>query len=96
MAKRGVVWSRHSEIQLQEILDFYLNRNKSNIYAKKLYDKFKSELKILAQKPEIGVKTRIDNIRGLIVDDYILFYEIFDNRIMVLKVWDSRQDPDKL
>ena len=75
---------------------FYQNRNKSNTYAKKLYDKFKSELKILAQKPDIGVKTRIDNIRGLIVDDYIIYNEIFDDRIMILKVWDSRQDPDKL
>jgi hypothetical protein len=35
MAKRGLVWTRHSEIQLQEILEFYQNRNKINIYDNK-------------------------------------------------------------
>jgi len=61
-----------------------------------LYRKFKSELKIASQKPEIGVKTKIENVRGLIVDNYILYYEILKDKIMVLKVWDCRQNPDKL
>jgi len=96
MAKREVVWTRNSEIQLQNILEFYDIKNKSNLYSIKLYRKFKSELKIASQKPEIGVKTKIENVRGLIVDNYILYYEILKDKIMVLKVWDCRQNPDKL
>jgi hypothetical protein len=96
MAKREIVWARSSEIQLQEILEFYRNRNKSNVYSFKLYDKFVSELSKASRKPEIGIKTRLKNIRGLIIDDYILFYEIFPEKIVVLKVWDCRQDPEKL
>lgn len=96
MANREVVWTRNSEIQLQEILEFFATRNKSSRYSLKLYKKFKSELNRVAQNPEIGIKTKLALIKGLIVGDYILFYEIFEDKIMVLKVWDCRQNPEKL
>jgi len=94
--KREVVWSRNSEIQLQEILEFFTRRNQSSVYSQKLFKLFKSELNIVAKQPEIGIKTRLNGIRGIIVGDYILFYEIFDNKLLVLKIWDCRQNPDKL
>jgi plasmid stabilization system protein ParE len=96
MVKRRVVWSRNSEIQLQQILTFFNERNKSDKYSQKLYKKFKKSLQIASKKPEIGVKTKIDAVKGLIVSDYILYYEILEDKIMVLKVWDCRQDPNKL
>ncbi len=97
MAKtREVVWTKNSEIQLQEILEYFTPRNKSNQYSQKLYKKFKAELKTVAQRPDIVIKTKLEKIRGLIVGDYILFYEIGKDKILVLKVWDCRQNPDKL
>jgi plasmid stabilization system protein ParE len=96
MAKREIVWTNVSEIQLQEILEFFTQRNKSALYSRKLYKKFKTELRTVAKNPEIGIKTKLDQIRGLIIEDYILFYEILEDRILVLRVWDCRQNPDKL
>ena len=96
MAKREIVWTNVSEIQLQEILEFFTQRNKSTQYSRKLYKKFKTELNTAAKNPEIGIKTKLDQISGLIIEDYILFYEILEDRILVLKVWDCRQNPDKL
>lgn len=96
MAKKEVVWTENSEIQLQEILTYFTDRNKSNSYSTKLYKKFQNQLEKAAINPEIGIKTKLKNIRGLIVDNYTLFYELFDDKIMVLKVWDCRQNPDKL
>lgn len=96
MAKRSVIWTKNSEIQLQEILNYFTIRNKSVLYSRKLYKKFKRELTIVSKDPELGLKTKLDKIRGLIVDDYILFYEIFEDRILILKVWDCRQNPAKL
>jgi len=96
MANREVVWTRNSEIQLRKILEFFTKRNKSGKYSLKLYKKFKSELKLAAQNPEIGIKTKFDQIKGLIVGDYILFYEVLEDKIMVLKVWDCKQNPEKL
>jgi plasmid stabilization system protein ParE len=96
VVRRKVVWSGNSAIQLQEILEFFKTRNKSAHYSQKLYKRFKTELKTAALKPEIGIKTKLDQIRGLIIGDYILFYEILEDKILVLKVWDCRQNPDKL
>jgi len=96
MARREVIWTKISEIQLQEILEFFTNRNKSGEYSRKLYKKFKAELKAVSKNPELGIKTKLDLIRGLIIEDYIIFYEILEDRIIVLKVWDCRQNPDKL
>ena len=96
MARREVIWTKVSEIQLQEIFEFYTKRNKSGLYSRKLYKKFKTELLTAAKNPEIGIKTKLDQIRGLIIEDYILFYEILEDRILILKVWDCRKDPDKL
>ena len=96
MAKREVIWTTVSEIQLQEILEFFVKRNKSSQYSRKLYRKIKSELKTAAKNPEIGIRTKLDHIRGLIIEDYIIFYEIFEDKILVLKVWDCRQNPDIL
>ncbi len=96
MAKREIVWTNVSEIQLQEILKFFTQRNESAKYSRKLYKKFKTELKTAAKNPEIGIRTKLDQIKGLIIEDYILFYEILDDRILILKVWDCRQNPDKL
>ena len=59
MANKEVVWTRNSEIQLQEILEFFTIRNKSGQFSLKLYKKFKSELKIVAKNPEIGIKTKL-------------------------------------
>jgi len=96
MAQRKIVWTQNAELQLQQILLFFIERNKSGLYSQKLYQKFKVELLNAAKKPEIGIQTKLKQIRGLIVLDYILFYEIFEDKLMVLKVWDCRQNPNKI
>lgn len=96
MATRKIIWSPLSKIRLYEILDFFNQRNKSNTYSQKLYRTFREELSILKLQPEIGVKTNFDNTRGLIVGDYVLFYEIEEKQINVLTVLDSRQNPKDL
>ena len=96
MAKRKIVWSHRANVKLFEILDFYAERNKSTTYSKKLYKKFKKELSLLLKQPEIGTKTDIESVRGLIVEEYVLFYEATPNMIIVHTVWDCRQNPDDL
>ena len=77
-------------------MEFYVQRNNSKTYSIKLYQSFKKELSVLIKQPEIGIKTEIDSVRGLIVDDYILFYEFDSERIIVHTLWDCRQNPDDL
>jgi hypothetical protein len=96
MAKRKIVWSHRAGIKLLMILEFYSERNKSKTYSKKLYTKFNKELSLLVNQPEIGIKTELESVRGLIVEEFILFYEVTTDMIIVHTLWDSRQNPSEL
>ncbi len=96
MAKRKVIWSHKAEIKLFKILEFYAERNKIKTFSAKLYQRLNKELKLLLKQPEIGLNTEINPVRGLIVDDYSLFYEIENEFITIHAVWDCRQNPDVL
>ena len=96
MVSRKIIWSPRSKKRLYEILDFFNQRNQSTIYSRKLYKSFQIELSLLKLQPHIGVKTNFENVRGLIVGDYILFYEIEPKQINIITVWDSRQNPEDL
>jgi len=96
MVRRKIVWSHLARIRLFEIMEYFAERNKSKTYSEKLYRKFNKELKLLLKHPDLGIKTEIESVRGLIVGDYILFYEESQDKIIVHTLWDSRQNPDAL
>ena len=94
MAKRKIVWSNRAIKRLYGILEFYDQINKSKAYSKKLYQLLQKQVKVLIKFPEIGLKTTEETTRGLIVGDYIIYYQITEDKIIIHTVWDSRQDPD--
>ncbi len=96
MAKRKIIWSHRANVKLFTILEFYTERNKSKSYAKKLYQKFEKELKILLKQPDLGLRAEIETVRGLIVDEFILFYEFSEDSIIIHTLWDCKQNPDDL
>lgn len=96
MAPRKIIWSHRAKIKLYSILEFYAGRNKSKLYSAKLYAKFNQEIKLLAKHPNLGIKTEIESVRGLILDEYIVYYEHYEDSIIIHTIWDSRQDPDTL
>jgi plasmid stabilization system protein ParE len=96
MVKRKIVWSHRARIKLYEILKYFSERNKNNRYSAKLYQKFNKELRLLTKQPDLGIKTEIESVRGLIIGDYIIFYEETEDMIVVHTLWDSRQNPDDL
>lgn len=96
MVKRRIIWTHRAEIELFEILNFYAERNKSKKYSKKLFNRFQTELSNLLKQSEIGLKTDLENVRGLIIDDFIIFYENQAGVVIVHYLWDCRQNPDSL
>lgn len=96
MAKRKIVWSHRARIRLYAILEFYAERNKSKSYSAKLYAKFIKQINLLNKYSNLGMKTEIEAVRGLIVDDYIIYYVISNEIIVIHTIWDSRQNPDSL
>lgn len=92
MAKQ-VIWSKRAQLDRKEILEYWINRNKSNLYSKKLDANFKDNLKLIGEFPHVGKQTDDGKARVKIVKDYLLFYEETEDTIVVLSIWDSRQNP---
>ena len=94
MAKRKIVWSNRAKIRLFAILDFYIVRNNSKTYSIKLQKLISKEVNLLLKQPDLGLKTSEDTTRGFIIENYIVYYEITDDKIIIHTIWDSRQNPD--
>jgi len=76
MVARRIVWSSSAKLQLKTIFEYFNFRNKSKLYSRKLNSLIQTELKTLLQQPNIGKKTNSINVRGLLVENYYVFYEI--------------------
>jgi len=96
MAKGKIIWSKTAETKLYKILEFYNERNKSTAYSIKLLQKINKELLILLKQPNMGIKSELESVRGLIIDYYIVFYESHNNNIIIHTIWDCRQNPSDL
>jgi addiction module RelE/StbE family toxin len=92
---RRIVWTIGAQEERKRILNYWKVRNASNNYSKKLNSLFNEVLKLIKNNPFIGKKTKIEYVRAKIVRDYILFYMITKSEIIVLSVWDTRQQSEK-
>ncbi|HUH35264.1 MAG TPA: type II toxin-antitoxin system RelE/ParE family toxin [Moheibacter sp.] len=87
MAKRKVIWTEKANIERKEILEYWILRNKSNVFSIQLNGLFVESIKKIAEFPTIDRKIDFDqNIRLKIVRDYLLFYEHDEKQIKVLSI----------
>ena len=63
MAKRNVIWTRTADIQFVGILEYWLNRNKSNAYSKKHVKLVSERTKQIAEQPLIFKATDFKDTR---------------------------------
>ena len=93
---REVVWTLRAQKERTKILHFWINHNNSNSYSIALNNLLKEAVRLIKRHPKIGRPTDIDNVRVKIVRDYLMFYELTENKIYILSVWDNRQNPESL
>ncbi|MEP4534117.1 MAG: type II toxin-antitoxin system RelE/ParE family toxin [Cyclobacteriaceae bacterium] len=94
MAKE-IKWTTKSIIDRVNIYKYWLERNQSNSYPEKLEKLFEKSAEIISQFPYIGTRTDYRDIYSKIVRDYKIFYRVNSDEIQILRVWDTRQHPDK-
>jgi toxin YoeB len=92
--KLKIVWSDVANEKLEEILFFYLVRNESETYSKKLFRKFMQDIRLLSHAPNIGITNKLKNVRGLIIEEFIVYYEIKEDTVLILTIWDCSQNPE--
>lgn len=96
MAKRNVIWTRTADLQFVGILEYWVKRNKSNIYSKKLVKLVSERTKQIANNPLIYKKTNFKDVRVASLGNFSIFYKTYKEEIIISAFWDNRQDPKKL
>jgi len=94
MVKHKIKWSIEARLDLIDILEYYIIRNKSTFYSKRLNSKINSSIKLIIKNPLIGLQTQIKSVRAFITGDYQIIYEIYDELIVIIMIWDCRRDPE--
>ena len=92
MARR-LIWSVVARNSRKNIFDYWNNRNKSKVYSRKLNVLFTTNLKIVVQLPELGKPTFREDSKFIIVSHFEIIYKITLDEIVVLDIWDTRQNP---
>lgn len=95
MAEKSIIWSERAISELKQTLKFYTERNGNTDYSFKILDKIESLLETLKNNEFIGRLTNNKKTRVIVLDAYLLFYEVHREQIEILSFWDNRQNPKK-
>ena len=86
------VLAKEATQDLDEILDYFLSRNIDA--GERFIQEFNKKCKYLTQFPNIGRSyANLDpTLRGIPVDGYILFYRVFEDNIIIVRVISGYRD----
>ena len=96
MAQLTIHWTETAIRQRNYIFEYWIQRNQSATYAKKLKEKIRERTNLLIQNPELGVKTTYKNTRAVSLGHYSILYQKNNLKIIITGFWDNRQEPEKL
>ena len=60
---KQIIWSKLAHDDRFNILDYWIKRNKSASYSKRLNQVFENTAELISRHPKIGKQTEIQNIR---------------------------------
>lgn len=96
MAQLTILWTETAIRQRNYIFDYWIERNQSVTYVKKLNEKIKERTNLLKNNPDLGKTTNFKNTRAISLGHYSILYQKSDLKIIITGFWDNRQNPEKL
>lgn len=89
-------WTERAILHLEEILNYWEDRNNSKTYSLKLYSWIQTSLELLSQYPESGKRTNNLRLHKKIVKDYYIYYTFDTIKLTIIGIIDMRRDPEYL
>lgn len=93
MAKK-IIWTDRADKTFTKVLEFYIERNGSKTYSRKLNREIQTLLTVLSKQAHLGTKTEKQRCRVFIRGNYKIFYEVDETHLIVHMIWDCRQNPE--
>lgn len=91
MDGRVIIWSKKASSIFDETLSFFKNHN-----SQSLHEKVKSLTLRLLMFPHLGKPVENTNIRQFIIENYSIYYCVFEAEILIVLFWDNRRNPELL
>jgi plasmid stabilization system protein ParE len=95
MDQKQIIWSHRAEEELYSILEFYITRNKSATYSKKLLSSVEKLIDLLPKNKYLGRLSENGFTRVIVKKEFLIFYEVYKDAIVIVSFWDNRQDTTK-
>ena len=93
----SVKWTKSALLHLAETLKYWDHRNKSSSYSKNVWEELVTVEKIIAENPQIGDLSYVENVRSILILRYFsIFYRIKFDEIEIVAFWDNRRNPENL
>ena len=89
----------YQQVAKADLIDVWLFIAEDNMTAADTYiERLQHMCVLLAANPQMGVKRPqvAEGISSFAVDDYVIYYELQDKGITVLRVWHAARDPESL
>lgn len=77
-------------------MKFWIAHNQSKSYSSKLNGLFQEATKLLSKHPYLGRRSDIEGVRVKLVRNYQIFYDVKDQPIHILTLWDTNLNPERL
>ncbi len=94
--KRRVVWTETAAKQRNNILRFWVRKNRSNSYSLKLLELSNQKAELIAANPKMYQLSEHPDTRVASLGHFSIYYKMNAKLIVITAFWDNRQDPKKL
>ena len=93
---RKIIWTLNAKEDFKNVVD-YLHHEWSEKIAIKFVETFYANIQLINKLPEIGVKVEIHyHVRRVLITKHnALYYLVTEKEIVLLDLFDSRQNPEK-
>jgi hypothetical protein len=87
MARRNVIWTRTADIQFVGVLKYWVDKNKSNTYSKKLVKLVSERTNQISEKPFIYKSPDFKNVRVASLKTFSIYYKVSDDDIIITAIF---------
>lgn len=94
-----IVWTLEAEERYLEVLQFWIDHNKSAYYSGKIIKEVEKKERLLAHHPLIGVVVETPHAtlrKVLVLDNFSIYYRINDHTVEVVSFWANKMNPTDL
>ncbi|MEX8547320.1 MAG: type II toxin-antitoxin system RelE/ParE family toxin [Mucilaginibacter sp.] len=87
-----VILSAKAYVDIDRIVEFNNNRNKSDTYSKKFIKSLYQQLQILEDHKTVGIKTVEENTYVLIWNQYYIFYHLTGHDVEISSIYHQKEN----